>query len=55
MALHFLQLDTDELANQVSATFSPDDSFLFGPHTIFDLDHIQAIRLSKESSSFDEV
>ncbi|XXG53982.1 hypothetical protein AAC387_Pa03g1977 [Persea americana] len=48
------ELDTDELAKQLSATFTLDDSFLFGPRTIFDLDNIQAIRLSKESGSFDE-
>lgn len=51
----FFQLDTDELAKQLSATFTLDDSFLFAPRTIFDLDNIQAIRFSKESGSFNEV
>ncbi|XP_058084129.1 protein SEMI-ROLLED LEAF 2 [Magnolia sinica] len=48
------EMDTDDLAKQLSEAFTPDDAFLFGPQKIHDLDHIQAIGLSTKSLSFDE-
>lgn len=47
------ELDADELAKQLSETFTPDDALLFGPQSIFGLEHIQTVSLPKESLSFD--
>ncbi|KAF8394670.1 hypothetical protein HHK36_020886 [Tetracentron sinense] len=47
------ELDTDDLAKQLSEIFKPDDAFMFGPQSILDLDHLQMITVSKESLSFD--
>ncbi|KAE8725513.1 cytochrome c oxidase subunit 5C [Hibiscus syriacus] len=38
----------------LSEPFTPDDAFMFGPRSIFDLDHNQMIPYSKQSLSFDE-
>ncbi|KAK9041749.1 hypothetical protein V6N11_016839, partial [Hibiscus sabdariffa] len=48
------ELEVDDLTTQLSEPFTPDDAFVFGPQSIFDLDHNQMIPYSKQSLSFDE-
>ncbi|XP_077218010.1 protein SEMI-ROLLED LEAF 2 isoform X2 [Tasmannia lanceolata] len=48
------QLEMDDIARQLTETFTPDDACLFSPHSILDFDHIQTIGVFKESLSFDE-
>ncbi|KAL5983536.1 hypothetical protein ACLOJK_017623 [Asimina triloba] len=49
-----MKMDKDDLAKQLSETFTPDDALLFGPQKILDLDHIQATSFSRRPLSFDE-
>ncbi|KAE8721026.1 cytochrome c oxidase subunit 5C [Hibiscus syriacus] len=48
------ELAVDDLTMQLSEPFTPDDAFMFGSRSIFDLDHNQMIPCSKQSLSFDE-
>ncbi|KAF5952160.1 hypothetical protein HYC85_010104 [Camellia sinensis] len=48
-----VELDVADLVKQLSEPFTPDDAFMFGPQSILDLDHIQAIANSKETLSCD--
>ncbi|XP_039058719.1 LOW QUALITY PROTEIN: protein SEMI-ROLLED LEAF 2-like [Hibiscus syriacus] len=48
------EMEVDDLTTQLSEPFTPDDAFMFGPRSIFDLDHNQMIPYSKQSLSFDE-
>ncbi|KAI8556998.1 hypothetical protein RHMOL_Rhmol05G0299600 [Rhododendron molle] len=47
------ELEPDDLAKQLSEPFTPDDAFMFGPHSVVDLDDLQAIENSKETLSID--
>lgn len=47
------ELEPDDLAKQLSEPFTPDDAFIFGPHSVVDLDDLQAIENSKETLSID--
>ncbi|CAK9141192.1 unnamed protein product [Ilex paraguariensis] len=44
------ELETDDLMKHMSETFTPDDAFVYGPHSMLDSDHVQASAFSKESS-----
>lgn len=50
-----VKLEPDDLAKQLSEPFTPDDAFIFGPHSVVDLDDLQAIENSKETLSIDGV
>ncbi|GFS38930.1 uncharacterized protein Acr_00g0060280 [Actinidia rufa] len=47
------ELEAEDLVKQLSEPFTPDDAFMFGPHSALDLDDIQAIANSKETLSCD--
>ncbi|KAE8684254.1 hypothetical protein F3Y22_tig00111149pilonHSYRG00046 [Hibiscus syriacus] len=47
-------LEVDDLTTQLSEPFTPDDAFMFGSRSTFDLDHNQMIPYSKQSLYFDE-
>lgn len=49
-----LEVEADELAKQLSETFTPDHAFMFYPPSFLDSDRIQMVAHSKESLSFDE-
>ena len=48
-------MEAEDLVKQLSEPFTPDDAFMFGPHSELDLDDIQAIANSKETLSCDGV
>ncbi|KDP23388.1 hypothetical protein JCGZ_23221 [Jatropha curcas] len=48
------EVEVDDLVQQLSEPFTPDDAFVFGPHMLLDLGHNQMVSHSKESLSFDE-
>lgn len=48
-------MEADDLVQQLSEAFAPDDTFMYGPQSILDLDHTQAAAHLKESLSFDAV
>lgn len=50
-----VKLDADELAKQLSETFTPADVLWFDPQSILNLEHLQTVSLPKESLSFDGV
>lgn len=47
------ELEADDVAKQLSESFTPDDAFIFGPQSILDFNHNQMVSHSKESLSFD--
>nr|XP_023894081.1 uncharacterized protein LOC112006003 [Quercus suber] len=47
------EVAADDLAKQLSESFTPDDAFMFGPQSILEFDHSQTVSHSKESLSFD--
>ncbi|GMG99780.1 hypothetical protein Nepgr_001620 [Nepenthes gracilis] len=47
------EVKVEDILNQLSEAFSPDDSLMFVPQSILDLDRIQLASHSKESSSVD--
>ncbi|PSS00223.1 hypothetical protein CEY00_Acc24192 [Actinidia chinensis var. chinensis] len=47
------EMKAEDLVKQLSEPFTPDDAFMFGPHSELDLDDIRAIANSKESLSCD--
>ncbi|CAO2836520.1 unnamed protein product [Amaranthus hypochondriacus] len=48
-----VKVEEEELQNQLSATFSPDEAFIFAPKELRELDHTQIVRHLKESPSLD--
>lgn len=48
-----VKVEEEELLNQLSATFSPDDAFIFAPKALRELDHTQILGHLKELSSLD--
>ncbi|KAF6134619.1 hypothetical protein GIB67_022906, partial [Kingdonia uniflora] len=48
------ELDTEDVAQKLSEMFSPDDTCLFGPKSIYCLDHHHKASLSEESLFSDE-
>ncbi|KAH9627082.1 hypothetical protein KSS87_023770 [Heliosperma pusillum] len=48
-----VKIDEEELLNQLSATFSPDEAFMFAPKELRELDHVQIIGQLKDSPSLD--
>lgn len=47
------KVEADDLVQLLLEAFAPDDTFMYGPQSILDLDHAQAAAHSKESLSFD--
>lgn len=47
------KMETNDLVQQLSEVFVPDDTFMFGPQSMIDMDHVQAFAHSKGSLSFD--
>lgn len=47
------KMETNDLVQQLSEVFIPDDTFMFGPQSMIDMDHVQAFAHSKGSLSFD--
>ncbi|KAL6961804.1 hypothetical protein U1Q18_045402, partial [Sarracenia purpurea var. burkii] len=47
------ELEADEVVKQLSEPFTPDDAFMFGPHSVLDFEGIQGIANSKETLSCD--
>lgn len=47
------KLEEEDLAQQLSEGFMPDDTFMFGPQSMLNMDHIQKVAHSKGSPSFD--
>ncbi|KAK6911653.1 hypothetical protein RJ641_023746 [Dillenia turbinata] len=52
--LSITKLGADDLFSQLREPFTPDDTFMFGPKSILEMDQIQASAHSKESLSLDE-
>ncbi|XP_074311303.1 protein SEMI-ROLLED LEAF 2 isoform X1 [Silene latifolia] len=48
-----VKIDEEELLNQLSVTFSPDEAFMFAPKELRELDHLQIIGQLKDSPSLD--
>lgn len=48
-------MEANDLVQQLSEGFVPDDTFMFGPQSMIDMDHVQAFARSKGSLSFDGV
>ncbi|XP_056168593.1 protein SEMI-ROLLED LEAF 2 isoform X2 [Syzygium oleosum] len=48
------EVDGEDLAKQLSEAYKPEDTFVFGPQLILDLDNNQIVVHSKKSLSFDE-
>ncbi|KAL9234895.1 hypothetical protein vseg_009711 [Gypsophila vaccaria] len=48
-----VKIEEEELLNQLSATFSPDEAFMFAPKELREMDHIQLVGQVKESHSLD--
>uniref|UniRef100_A0A7C9ABU0 Uncharacterized protein n=1 Tax=Opuntia streptacantha TaxID=393608 RepID=A0A7C9ABU0_OPUST len=48
-----VKVEEEELLNQLSATFSPDDAFVFAPKALREFDHTQILGHLKELSSLD--
>lgn len=48
-----IKIEEEELLNELSATFSPDEAFIFAPKELRELDHTQIIRYFKDSPSLD--
>ncbi|KAJ8447080.1 hypothetical protein Cgig2_022809 [Carnegiea gigantea] len=48
-----VKVEEEELLNQLSAAFSPDDAFIFAPKALRELDHTQILGHLKELSSLD--
>lgn len=48
------QVEVDQLARQLSETFTPDDGLLFGPNSVLDWFHNRAVAHTDESLSLDE-
>jgi hypothetical protein len=48
-------MEAEDVANQLSESFIPDDAFMFGPQSMLDFDQNQMPGHSKESLSFDGV
>ncbi|CAL5402046.1 unnamed protein product [Camellia sinensis] len=46
-------LEADDLVKQLSERFTPDDAFMFGPHSVLDLDHIQTTANFIDTLPFD--
>ncbi|KAL2490399.1 Uncharacterized protein Adt_26027 [Abeliophyllum distichum] len=49
------QLEGEDLAKQLSEGFMPDDTFMFGPQSMLNMDHVQNVAHAKGSPSFDGV
>lgn len=47
------KMEPNDLVQQLSEVFVPDDAFMFGPQSMIDMDHVQAFARSKGSLSFD--
>ncbi|KAG9457865.1 hypothetical protein H6P81_002373 [Aristolochia fimbriata] len=47
------EMEKDDVAKELSVTFIPDDTSLFSPQSVFELDYFQTLLLSKGSNSFD--
>ncbi|XP_063937421.1 protein SEMI-ROLLED LEAF 2 isoform X2 [Daucus carota subsp. sativus] len=47
------KMEANDLVQQLSEGFVPDDTFMFGPQSMIDMDHVQAFARSKGSLSFD--
>ncbi|KAF3454137.1 hypothetical protein FNV43_RR04584 [Rhamnella rubrinervis] len=47
------KLEVEDVAKQLSGSFTPDDAFLFGPQSVLDFDNNQMVAHSSESLSFD--
>ncbi|CAA2959618.1 Hypothetical predicted protein [Olea europaea subsp. europaea] len=47
------KLEEEDLSQQLSEGFMPDDTFMFGPQSMLNMDHIQKVAQSKGSPSFD--
>ncbi|KAJ7973268.1 ARM repeat superfamily protein [Quillaja saponaria] len=47
------ELEADDVAMQLSETFTPDEAFMFGPRSVLDLDHSQTVLHPNKSLSFD--
>ncbi|KMZ69756.1 hypothetical protein ZOSMA_208G00490 [Zostera marina] len=47
-------VEVDQLARQLSETFTPDDGLLFGPNSVLDWFHNRAVAHTDESLSLDE-
>jgi len=47
------ELEADDLIKQLSEPFTPDDAFMFGPHSILDFGDLLAAENSKETLSVD--
>ncbi|KAK9919970.1 hypothetical protein M0R45_028540 [Rubus argutus] len=47
------EMEAEDVANQLSESFIPDDAFMFGPQSMLDFDQNQMPGHSKESLSFD--
>lgn len=48
-------MEANDLVQQLSEVFVPDDAFMFGPQSLIDMDHVQAFAHAKGSLSFDGV
>ncbi|KAK9673386.1 hypothetical protein RND81_12G164300 [Saponaria officinalis] len=48
-----VKIEEEELRNQLCATFSPDEAFMFAPKELREMDHIQLVGQVKESPSLD--
>ncbi|XP_028097596.1 uncharacterized protein LOC114297348 isoform X6 [Camellia sinensis] len=49
----FDELEADDLVKQLSEPFTPEDAFMFGPHSVLDLDHIQTTANFIDTLPFD--
>lgn len=47
------KMEANDLVQQLSEVFVPDDAFMFGPQSLIDMDHVQAFAHAKGSLSFD--
>lgn len=55
LMLCFFKFEPEEVAEQLSEGFVPDEAFMFGSQLTLDMDHIQRAAHSKGSQSFDGV
>lgn len=51
----FFKIEPEEIAQQLSEGFVPDEAFMFSSQLMLDMDHIQRAAHSKGSQSFDGV
>lgn len=50
-----LKMEAEDVRNQLSESFTPDDAFMFGPESMLEFDQNQMAGHSKDSLSFDGV